>query len=66
MVFFACLAIRLVKNWFGGCPLVTSLVCPFGYVSIGEDEFWRPVVVLAVATGIALIPAVHHAKSSTR
>jgi len=39
------------------------LVCAFGYISIGEDAFWRPVVVLTVATGIALLPAVHHAKS---
>jgi len=26
-----------------------SLICVFGYVSIGEEAFWRPVVVLAVA-----------------
>ena len=65
-VFYAYLAIRLVKNWFDGCFLIMSLVCAFGYISIGEDGFWRPVVVLTVATAVALIPAIQHAKSFTR
>ncbi|HIN71536.1 MAG TPA: hypothetical protein EYM98_03010 [Dehalococcoidia bacterium] len=65
-VFCAYLAIRLVKNWFDGCLLIMSLVCAFGYISIGEGALWRPVVVLTVATAVALIPAIHHAKSSTR
>ena len=65
-VFCAYLAIRLVKNWFDGCLLIMSLVCAFGYISTGEDGFWRPVVVLTVATAVALIPAIHHAKSFTR
>ena len=65
-VFCAYLAIRLVKNWFDGCLLIMSLVCAFGYISIGEGAFWRPVVVLTVATAVALIRTIHHAKSSTR
>ena len=56
-VFCAYLAIRLVKNGFDGCLLMMSLVCAFGYISIGEGAFWRPVVVLTVATAVALIPA---------
>jgi hypothetical protein len=43
-----------------------SMICTFGYVSIGEDAFWRPIGALTVATAVALIPAVHRAKSSTR
>ncbi|HIC25699.1 MAG TPA: hypothetical protein EYO82_07300 [Gammaproteobacteria bacterium] len=62
-VFCTHLAIRLVKNGFDGCILIMSLVCAFGYITIGEDAFWRPVVVLTVATAVALIPAIHHAKS---
>ncbi|MBE13655.1 MAG: hypothetical protein CL744_08755 [Chloroflexi bacterium] len=42
------LGVRLVRNWFDGCLLVMSLICVFAYVSIGEEAFWRPVVVLAV------------------
>ena len=43
--------------WFSGAWIA---------ISIGEGAFWRPVVVLTVATAGALIPAIHHAKSSTR
>jgi hypothetical protein len=62
-VFCTYLAIRLVKNWFDGCLLIMSLICAFGYVSIGEDAFWRPVVVLTVATAVALTPSVRRALS---
>ena len=63
-VFCAYLAIRLVKNWFDGCLLIMSLICAFGYVSIGEEAFWRPAVVLAIAIAVALSPAVRRISSS--
>ena len=62
-VFCAYLAIRLVKNGFDGFLLMMSLVWAFGYISIGEDAFWRPVGAVAVAIAVALTPAVHRAKS---
>ena len=55
------LAIKLVKNGLDVCLLMLSLLCAFGYISIGEDTFWRPVGVLTIATALALIPAVHRA-----
>ena len=48
-VFCTHLAFRLARNWFDGCIFIMSLICVFGYVSIGEEAFWRPVIVLAVA-----------------
>ena len=63
-VFCTYLGIRLVRNWVEGCLLVMSLVCAFGYVSIGEEAFWRPVVVLAVAIAVALTPAMRRISTS--
>ncbi len=63
MVSCTYLAIKMVKNWFDGCLLMVSLVCAFGYVSIGEDAFWRPVVAMTVATAVALTPAVRRFNS---
>ncbi len=62
-VFCTYLAIRLVRNGIDGCLLIMSLICGFGYISIGEDTFWRPVVALTVATAVALTPAVRRALS---
>ena len=58
------LAIRLVRNGIDGCLLIMSLICAFGYISFGEEAFWRPVVALTVATVVALTPAVRRTISS--
>ena len=60
-VFCIYLAIKLVKNELDVSLLMLSLLCGFGYISIGEDTFWRPVGVLTVATAIALTPSVRRA-----
>jgi hypothetical protein len=60
-VFCIYLAIKLVKNGLDVSLLMLSLLCGFGYISIGEDTFWRPVGVLTVATAIALTPSVRRA-----
>ena len=62
-VFCIYLAIKLVKNGLDVSLLMLSLLCGFGYISIGEDTFWRPVVALTVATAVALTPAVRRALS---
>ena len=57
------LAIRLVRGGLDGCVLIMSFICAFGYTSIGEDTFWRPIVALAVATTAPLILAVQRTRS---
>ena len=64
MVFCAYLAIKLIRNGLDGFILTMSLFCAFGYISIGEDTFWRPVVALTVAAAIALTPAVRRSMAS--
>ena len=56
------LAIRLVRGGLDGCLLIMSFICAFGYTSIGEDTFWKPIVALAVATAVALILSVRRTR----
>jgi len=58
------LAVRLVRGGVDGSLFTLSLIGGFGYVALGEDALWRPVVALTVATAIALTPAVRRAVSS--
>ena len=58
------LALRLVRSGLDGSLFMSSLICAFGYIAVGEDAFWRPVVALTVATVISLTPAVGRAISS--
>ena len=58
------LAVRLVRSSLDGSLFILSLICTFGYVAMGEDAFWRPVIALIVATAIALTPAASHAISA--
>ena len=58
------LAVRLVRSGFDGSLFMLSLIFAFGYIAVGEDALWRPVVALTVATVISLTPAVRRAISS--
>ena len=58
------LAVRLVRSGLDGSLFMLSLICAFGYIAVGEDAFWRPVVALTVATVISLTPAVRRVISS--
>lgn len=63
-IFCVYLARRLVNNSFEGCLLIMSLIGGFGYTSLDEEVFWRPLVALTAAAAIALAPAVYRTISS--
>ena len=58
------LALRLVRSGLDGSLFMLLLICGFGYIAVGEDAFWRPVVALTLTTAISLTPAVRRAISS--
>ena len=58
------LSLRLVRSGVDGTLFMLSLIGAFGYIAVGEDAFWRPVVALTVVTVIPLTPAVRRAISS--
>ena len=58
------LALRLVRSGLDSSLFILSLISAFGYIAMGEDAFWRPVVALITATVISLTPAVRRALSS--
>ena len=58
------LALRLVRSGLDSSLFILSLIFAFGYIAMGEDAFWRPVVALITATVISLTPAVRRALSS--
>ena len=57
------LALRLVRGGLDGSLFMLSLICAFGYIAVGEDAFWRPVVALTFAAGFSLIPGLRRATS---
>ena len=58
------LALRLVRGGLDSCLFMLSLIYAFGYIAVGEDAFWRPVVALTVATVISLTLVVRRTISS--
>ena len=58
------LAARLVRGFLDGSMFVLSLIFAFGYIALGEDAFWRPLVALTVVTAVALIPTARRAMSA--
>ena len=58
------LALRLVRSGLDSSLFMLSLIFAFGYIAVGEDAFWRPVVALTVATVISLTLVVRRAISS--
>jgi hypothetical protein len=58
------LAARLIRSGLDGSLFILSLIFAFGYVVLGEDAFWRPLVAVTVATTIALIPTTRRATSA--
>ena len=60
----AYMAVRLVRGAVGASLFLLSLIFAFGFIAVGEDSFWRPIVALTVATVISLTPAVRRAISS--
>ncbi len=57
------LALRLVRSVLDGSLFMLSLMVAFGYIAVGEDALWRPIVALAVATAISLTLVVGRAIS---
>ena len=57
------LALRLVRSLLDGIVFILSLVVAFGYIAVGEDALWRPIVALSVATAISLTVVVGRAIS---
>ena len=55
------LALRLVRSGLDGSLFIFSLIFAFGYIAVGEDALWRPVVALSVATVISLTQAARRA-----
>ena len=57
------LALRLVRGVLEGSLFMLSLIVAFGYIAVGEDAVWRPVVALTVAIVISLTLVVGRAVS---
>jgi hypothetical protein len=57
------LALRLARSVLDGTLFMLSLMVAFGYIAVGEDALWRPIVALAVATAISLTLVVGRAPS---
>lgn len=57
------LGLRLVRGVLDGSLFLLSLVLAFGYIAVGEDALWRPIVALTVATAISLTLVVGRAIS---
>ena len=55
------LALRLVRGGVDGSLFMLSLIFAFGYIDVGEDAFWRPIVALTIATVISLNRAARRA-----
>ena len=57
------LALRLVRGVLDSSLFTLSLVVAFGYIAVGEDALWRPIVALTVAIAISLTLVVGRAIS---
>ena len=57
------LALRLVRGVLDGGLFLLALVFAFGYIAVGEDALWRPIVALTVAIAISLTLVVGRAIS---
>jgi len=54
------LAMCLVRGVLDGGVFVVSVIGTFGYAAEGENAFWRPIAVLAVAVCISLALSIAH------
>ena len=57
------LALRLVRSVLDGSLFMLSLMVAFGYIAVGEDALWRPIVALTVAVASSLTLVVGRAIS---